>query len=1119
MDMKILIIDNEFSEITALKIILDKLINENNIIVTDNNEDLYSILEENRIGIIFIGLHPPNYTGLQHLPLIRKISNFLPQIIVYSREVHQSILEKALSMGANDYFFFKQNEQEIINRIKIQIKARSNNIKADIKYKKLADHMSDIFAFLDNNFKIRYLNKEAERITGIPNRVARGKNIYALFPEIKGTDLENKLVNALDNRMPQTLLTPFGKKNKQINYEINVYPESDGISIFVRDISYLKSTEEIYNIKDDQLQESEQDDVYWYWNMKTGELNLNQSWKKMLGYESSSHKYDFSWWINNIHPEDAPRFMEAIRDYVKGYKDQYELEYRIKTSDNSWRWMWLRGKCTQWDKKGNPVSMTGIHTDITEQKNLKHSMRISEERFLFALKDSPIMVFNQDKELRYFWGHNLSLGFSLKIILGKTDIDILPPEEANLLTEIKSKVLNTGVGSQRVVKLTYNGQSYYYHFTVEPLYDSSGIVSGITSIAVEITERKKAEENLRRTNEKLNAIINGSLQGIITISPNGKIISWNKAAEEIFGWREKEIIGKMNPIIPRDKMDFFRSIRQRSMQGETFTGVELTAQNKDGAPVEISISNSLLRDNTGKVIGLINFIQDISKRKKAEEIVKKFEEIVKHMHIGLHVYYLEEIDDELSLQLVITNDAGLIILGENLFDQKDKNIQQCFPNLCEKGIPRAFAQVIRDGKPVQLEVELKDLQHGPLFLNFKAFPLPNNHVGVLFEDITQHKILQEELLKASKLESVGLLAGGIAHDFNNILTVILGNISLCKNFIKNEEQVLKKLTETVKAIGQAKELTYQLQTFSKGGAPVKKTSSIADLIQEVSRFSLSGSNVHCIYFFPEDLYLVDIDESQISQVINNLIINAVHAMPEGGTIKITANNVTDRNVIDEKQLRDDMEYIQLAITDQGFGIKKEYIQKIFDPYFSTKQEGSGLGLAITYSVIKKHGGYITVESEEGVGTTFYLYLPASKVTEIKKEEKTIDMVKGNGRVLIMDDEKPIRDIAEEMLTLLGYETDCAQDGHQAINKYLNAKEKGTPFDVIIMDLTIPGGMGGEKTIKELLDVDPQVRAIVSSGYSSDPILANYKQYGFKGIVAKPYLMEELCSALDAVINE
>jgi PAS domain S-box-containing protein len=397
----------------------------------------------------------------------------------------------------------------------------------------------------------------------------------------------------------------------------------------------------------------------------------------------------------------------------------------------------------------------------------------------------------------------------------------------------------------------------------------------------------------------------------------------------------------------------------------------------------------------------------------------------------------------------------------------------------------------------------------------------NNMVGVVLvlRDITASKRMEEELAKAQKLESVGVLAGGIAHDFNNLLTAILGNVGLAKIQANPAGKAFKRLEEAERASLRAKDLTQQLLTFAKGGAPVRMTASIGDILKESALFAVRGSTTRCDINVASDLWPVDIDQGQISQVIHNLVINASQAMPEGGVIRVQAENLVIGSDDELAATLNRSKYVRLTVSDDGQGIAKHHLQKIFDPFFTTKSKGTGLGLATCYSILRNHEGMITVESEQGAGATFHVYLPASSGKEAEKPVVSRDPVSGNGRVLVMDDEAILRDFIEELLKMLGYDVQGTADGVEALQAYQRAREAGTPFDCVLMDLTIPGGMGGKETIKHLLEMDPEVKAIVSSGYCDDPVMANYRKHGFKGVVAKPYDAEGLSAVLHQVIAE
>lgn len=382
----------------------------------------------------------------------------------------------------------------------------------------------------------------------------------------------------------------------------------------------------------------------------------------------------------------------------------------------------------------------------------------------------------------------------------------------------------------------------------------------------------------------------------------------------------------------------------------------------------------------------------------------------------------------------------------------------------------------------------------------------------LKKDVSEKRRLEEDVIKGQKLESLGVLAGGIAHDFNNLLTAILGNISLAKLHVDSGGKAYERIQAASKAASRAQGLTRQLLTFSKGGQPVKRVGSISDLLKECTTFVLRGSNVASEFQIPTDLWCVEMDEAQISQVINNVVINAAQAMPDGGIVRLRAENVFVRegNRLSLGKGR----YVRVSIVDSGLGIPRDQIPKVFDPYFTTKQKGTGLGLATAYSIIRKHDGLITVDSKPGRGTTFHFLLPAA-IEKASAQSSLVDKVcQGKGRILVMDDEETIRDLAFELLTSSGFEVCLAKDGTEALAIYRQAIEASRTFDAVIMDLTIPGGMGGKETVRHLLAIDPGATVIVSSGYFNDPIMSDYASFGFKGVLPKPYDVNQLTAVLE-----
>ena len=389
-------------------------------------------------------------------------------------------------------------------------------------------------------------------------------------------------------------------------------------------------------------------------------------------------------------------------------------------------------------------------------------------------------------------------------------------------------------------------------------------------------------------------------------------------------------------------------------------------------------------------------------------------------------------------------------------------------------------------------------------------------VVLVFRDVTDLEKIDAEMQRSARLESLGVLAGGIAHDFNNILTGILANLSLARIQPEPPERLTHRLRVAEKAALRARDLTQQLLTFAKGGSPLRRPASVGELLQESATFALTGSNVRTSFDIDPDLWPAEVDAGQVTQVVQNLVINAQQAMPRGGTLSIRGDN-TLLDSLSPLPLPPGR-YVRLEIEDRGSGIPEEYLPRVFDPFFTTKRGGSGLGLATAHAIIKKHDGHIEVRSELGVGTTFTIHLPASEQPPTGTDPNA-RLLLGGGSVLVMDDEPIMRETVVELLSSLGYSADTARDGSEAIAQYELARQEGRPFDLVILDLTVPGEMGGKEAIRELLKRDPHVKAIVSSGYSDDPVMARYREHGFRAVVAKPYTIAELAEVVRGVLAE
>jgi len=758
-------------------------------------------------------------------------------------------------------------------------------------------------------------------------------------------------------------------------------------------------------------------------------------------------------------------------------------------------------------------------------KKVEETLRESEERFRLIVDKSHDLILRIQLlpkfKFDYVSPSSLNiLGYTPEEFYNSSDdigLKTVHPEDKKLFEDIQ-RLEQADPGKPAIVRRIHkDGRLIWTEESFSVIYNNEGKPAAVHVIARDVTKRKQAEKHLLEERVKLEAVIESMGGGLFIVDRDYNITYLNSYFKDLYG---DKVGSKCYNIFSFEGENHNGCPVQEAFSSGEIASIERRAVLPDGNTVFLELIASPIRDASGEIYSCLEIVNDITQRKKAEESLReseeKFRTVFKAVSEGITI-------NDMEWNIIDVNNGILKMFG---FDSKEEIIGKTGaflvdPSDLERVTGLISTNMKKTGSPGIIETTMvrKDNSKfagenvGCLIYDEENKP---NYIVFIMRDITQRKALELERRKLDKMESIGTLAGGIAHDFNNILTGILGNISLAHRYIEADSKAADILNEAEKASMKARDLTSRLLTFARGGEPVKKIFSIADLLKESTAFALRGSNVNCSYSLPDDLRPVEADEGQINQAITNIVINADHAMPEGGILNIAASNKTIKKngVIPLPKGK----YVLISIEDHGCGIPESQLDKIFEPYFSTKQKGSGLGLATTYAIIKNHNGYITVDSQLGIGTTFYIYLPASEDTVIQREEVLEEVpVIGKGRVLIMDDEESINLLLDKLLSEAGYDITTTEDGTEAIKAYKEAIKSGHPFDAVIMDLTIPGGIGGKEAIKELLKINPEAKVIVSSGYSTDPIMANFREDGFSGVVAKPYKTREIEKTLRSVL--
>jgi two-component system, cell cycle sensor histidine kinase and response regulator CckA len=794
------------------------------------------------------------------------------------------------------------------------------------------------------------------------------------------------------------------------------------------------------------------------------------------------------------------------------------------------------------DSDGKPLYFLPAILDLTERKHSEENLKKAADRFQAMIDNAPLgahlyELFSDNRLV--FSGANRSADMILQVkneqFIGKTIEEAFPNLASTDIPAAYRSVALTGK------PFTMEQLIYSDDQGISGAYEISAFQTASNKMAVlfrDITDKKIAEEALKASETKFRTLFNTMTQGVVYQNADGTVIDANPAALRILGVTRDEINGttSMDPrwkAIREDGSDFPGEMHPLPVALRTGKEVRDVVHGifhpEKGSFVWIKVTAvPLFRAGQNAPYQAYATIEDITISKNAESALlaseRRFRELIKNSSDSITI--LDKDGLQIYVSAVVERMLGyapaelmnIPVIDQMIHPEDRALVQETFLKILHEGEGRVqYRQRHKNGSWVYLEGWGTNQLANP---DIRGVVVNVRDISFQKEAEEERAKLNDKLNQMQRLESIGLLAGGIAHDFNNLLGGMFGYVDMARLSLdeNNPDEARENLENAFAVFDRTKALTRQLLTFAKGGAPVCKTISIVPLIRSSAQFALSGSNVTARFDIDENLWRCDCDENQIGQVIDNIVINAQQAMPVGGNITVSAKNVfIEKDGAGISSIPGN--FIRISIQDNGIGISGEFIAKIFDPFFTTKAIGHGLGLATVYSIIKRHGGWIDVESQQGKGSTFHIFLPASQVDVPYEPGRTEEQHRGIGTVLVMDDEPFIRDTVRHMLKGMGYEVCEARDGAEAIALFRHAFEKKHGFVVTILDLTIPNGMGGKDAVKAIRQIDEKACVVVSSGYAEDPVMENPAKYGFTAKIAKPFTRNELSELLRRHIDK
>lgn len=821
--------------------------------------------------------------------------------------------------------------------------------------------------------------------------------------------------------------------------------------------------------------------------------------------------------LENIHPEDAGELQVAFFEKMNAPDATITAECRYRCKDGTFKWI----KITATNRLNDPdiCGILGNYQDITQRKTAENAIRESEEMHRILVENANEIVYYVSIEGLFTYispNWQLYMGEPAEDAIGKSFKLYVHPEDAHLYQEFLRTVLKTGKKQNNFeCRVRHFDGTWRWHVTNGvPLKDSAGNVSGYMGVARDVTMQKQSDELLHNERKQLISIFDSIDESIYVADTNTyELLFANQALVRSLG---KNPVGAI----------CYRELQGKSVPCEFCTNEIILKRSPNSYSWEhynpalnrtYVLHDRIIRWPDGRDVRL-ELAVDITAQKNVEERLAAEKE---RLSVTLRSIGDGVITTDVNGNIILMNKVAEELTGWKQNEAEGKNLDSVFTIINEitrEPHENPAQKVLTTGAVIELANHTLMIARDGTerIIADSGAPIKDKDghiIGVVlvFRDMTEKQRFLDITQNSQKLESLGVLAGGIAHDFNNLLGGIYGYIDMASGEVTEGETVSRYLSKAMSTIDRARDLTRQLLTFAKGGAPLQKVEKVFPFVLETVQFALSGASVTCNFNVPDDLWSCYYDKNQIGQVIDNLVINAIQAMPMGGKIVVTARNIT----LGEKEhpVLSNGDYVCVSIKDSGIGIPREILSRIFDPFFTTKSKGHGLGLATCYSIVNRHGGCIDVGSAPGKGTVFQVYLPAAEVVSASVDKQTTVQHRGRGTFVVMDDEEVMREILKGMLKSFGYDVVCKNNGRDAVD-YFNVELKANrQISGMIFDLTVPGEMGGMEAVAEVRKTNSRIPVFVSSGYADGPVMKNPAEYGFTASICKPFRQVELMEIL------